>query len=164
MSGKVSRAAYLTLFAAAMGWLEAVVVIYLRDVAGLSHRGPLPGAGEIMSRLHSIPWLLPTEQTREAATMVMLATVAWLAGDGPRSRFGAFIAIFGIWDIAYYVGLWALIGWPTSLGAMDLLFLLPPHRWWYQPVGLPIVISLVMIAVGFWLFLESHSGNRRRAS
>jgi hypothetical protein len=40
---------------------------------------------------------------------------------------------------------------------MDLLFLIPPHPWWYQPVWVPVVISVVMIAVGFKLFWSSEA-------
>ena len=83
--------------------------------------------------------------------MVMLASVAWLGGHTWRARLGAFLMIFGIWDIAYYVGLRAMVGWPRSLFAMDLLFLIPPHPWWYQPIAVPVAISCVWIATGLWL-------------
>ena len=65
--------------------------------------------------------------------------------------------LFGIWDIVYYVGLVAMVGWPTSLGAMDMLFLIPAHRWWYQPVWVPVSISCVMIAFGLlWMALPKE--------
>jgi hypothetical protein len=35
---------------------------------------------------------------------------------------------------------------------MDLLFLIPPHPWWYQPVWVPILISCGMIGIGLWLY------------
>ncbi|TMQ69914.1 MAG: hypothetical protein E6K80_10195 [Candidatus Eisenbacteria bacterium] len=68
-----------------------------------------------------------------------------------------FLMLFGIWDIVYYVGLVAMVGWPTSLGAMDMLFLIPAHRWWYQPVWVPVSISCVMIAFGLlWMALPKE--------
>jgi hypothetical protein len=146
-----SRATWLAFFATAMGWLEAVVVVYLRSMLGMQHGEAMPSGAEVMARIQSLPWLLPVEQGREAATMVMLASVAWLGGDQWRSRFGVFLMIFGIWDIAYYVGLFAMAGWPRSLFAMDVLFLIPPHPWWYQPVGLPVGISCLMIGTGLKL-------------
>ncbi|HET9328353.1 MAG TPA: hypothetical protein VFQ05_16425 [Candidatus Eisenbacteria bacterium] len=150
-----SRLAGLLMFATAMGWLEAVVVVYLRSMLGMQHGEAMPAYAEVMARIRSVPWLLPVEHGREAATMAMLASVAWLGGDRLRSRFGAFIMIFGIWDIAYYVGLRAMVGWPRSLAAMDLLFLIPPHPWWYQPVWLPVGISCVMIGTGLAL-MRAH--------
>ena len=163
MTRPTSRVPVLTLFAFAMGWLEAVVVVYLRALVGLAHGEGMPEGEEVMRRLRAIPWMLPTEQGRELATMVMLATVAWLAADRPAPRFGAFLLIFGVWDIAYYVALRALVGWPTGLGVMDLLFLIPPHPWWYQPVWVPVAISCVMIAVGLRLMAAGPRAPRPAA-
>jgi hypothetical protein len=84
----------------------------------------------------------------------MLAAVGWLAGSRPAARFGAFLVSFGVWDIGYYVALYALLRWPPSLATMDLLFLLPPSPLWYQPVWLPIAISCVMIGLGLVLFFR----------
>ena len=152
------RLGALILFAAAMGWLEGVVVVYIRGLIGLPRGEGMPAAAEVMRRIQTLPWLLPTEQTREIATLVMLAAVAWLAGHGLRARFGAFLVSFGVWDIVYYVALVALLGWPTSLTTMDLLFLIPPSPLWYQPVWAPVVISAGMIAVGASLFRAGAKG------
>jgi len=89
-----------------------------------------------------------TEQTREIATLLMLGAVGWLAGRTLRARLGALIAAFGAWDLVYYVGLYALLRWPPSLATMDLLFLLPAHPWWYQPVWVPMSIATLMVVGG----------------
>jgi hypothetical protein len=138
-------------FAAAMGWLEAVVVVYIRALLGMRNVAAPPSPRDMMRGLESMPWLIPTEQGREVATLVMLIAVGWLAGRSGRSRLGAFLVCFGVWDIAYYVGLRASIGWPRSLMDMDLLFLIPPHPWWYQPVWVPVAISCLLIAAGLSL-------------
>lgn len=143
-----ARALAVAVYAAAMGWLEAVVVIYIRGLVGLPRSGAMPPEAEVAKYFARVPWLLSTEQTRETATIVMLAAVAWLAARSFRSRFGAFLVAFGVWDLAYYAALWALLRWPPSLGTRDLLFLIPPSPWWYQPVWVPMAISCVMIAVG----------------
>jgi hypothetical protein len=148
------RLAAVIVYAGAMGWLEGVVVVYIRALLGIAHTEGLPRADEVMQRMATLPWLMPTEQAREAATLLMLAAVAVLAGTTWRARFGAFLICFGVWDIVYYVALRALIGWPDSLAAMDLLFLIPPHPWWYQPVWVPVAISVVMIGVGVRLFIK----------
>jgi len=146
------RLAVLVLFAAAMGWLEAVVVVYIRALLGVAHGSAAPAPEELTRRLGSLSWLIGTEQGREAATIVMLAAVAWLAAPRFRQRLGAFLVAFGVWDVVYYAGLYALLRWPPSLATPDLLFLLPPGPWWIQPVWLPVAISCVMITAGAWLF------------
>jgi hypothetical protein len=150
------RAAAIVVFAAAMGWLEAVVVVYIRGILGIARTETIPPAEEVFRRLHSVPWLLTTEQTREAATIVMLGAVAAIAARGFSRRFGAFLVCFGVWDIMYYVGLYALLRWPPSLGTRDVLFLIPAHQWWYQPVWLPVLISCGFIAYGMLLFVGTR--------
>jgi len=155
------RLVALIVFAAAMGWLEGVVVVYIRTMLGIAHRPTFPPQSEIMARMAALPWLIPTEQTREAATLIMLAAAAWLAGRGWRARAGAFLVAFGAWDMVYYVALYAMLRWPPSLATMDLLFLIPPGPWWYQPVWLPVAISCGMIAGGARLFLDAPPDGRR---
>jgi len=145
------RLAVLAIFAIAMGWLEAVVVVYIRGLLGFAHGQPVPPAAETMGRFRSLPWLLATEQSREVATLLMLAAVAWIAGSRFLTRIGAFLMIFGIWDLTYYVGLYAQVRWPPSLATMDLLFLIPPASWWYQPVWIPVSIAIAMTAGGLML-------------
>jgi hypothetical protein len=142
-------------FAAAMGWLEGVVVILHPRIDRAGPRRGISAVAEVMRRIHALPWLLPTEQTREIATIAMLAAVGWLAASRWSARLGAFLVIFGVWDITYYVALFALIRWPRSLATMDVLFLVPPHPWWHQPVWVPVAISVVMIMTGARLFRET---------
>jgi hypothetical protein len=155
-----ARLLALAVFAAAMGWLEAVVVVYIRALLGLAHGGPNPSPDEAMRRFQALPWLLPTEQGREVATIVMLAAVGALSARTFGARFGAFMAAFGIWDITYYAALYALVHWPPSLGTLDLLFLIPPHPWWYQPVWVPLAISGVMLVAGIALMKRERGSVR----
>jgi hypothetical protein len=150
----VGRLAAVAIFAAAMGWLEGVVVVYIRGLLGFERGAPTPPPDEVMRHLEGIPWLMPTEQGREAATILMLAVVGWLAGRSFRSRSGAFLLAFGVWDVTYYLALYAHLRWPPSLATMDLLFLLPPSPLWYQPVWVPVAISCGMIALGAWWMRE----------
>jgi hypothetical protein len=142
------RLAAVVVYGAAMGWLEAVVVAYIRSLLGMPRGPATPPPAAMVRAFAAHPWLLPTEQTREAATLVMLAAVAWLAARRAGERLGAFMVAFGVWDITYYVALRRLWGWPPSLGTRDLLFLIPLHPWWIQPVWVPIAISCAMIAGG----------------
>jgi len=151
------RVTWIVVFAAAMGWLEGVVVVYIRALLGFAKGDASPGADEMVRALHSLPWLVTTEQTREAATLIMLVALAALAGRTLRSRFGAFLTAFGVWDITYYIALYVLVGWPPSLNTRDLLFLLPEHPLWVQPVWVPVVISSVMVVGGIALQVDPRA-------
>ena len=76
------------------------------------------------------------------------------------ANIGAFLLTFGIWDITYYVALYAILRWPPSLATMDVLFLIPPGPWWHQPVWVPVAISCGMIALGARLFLGRSTARR----
>jgi hypothetical protein len=92
------------------------------------------------------PSLLTIELAREAATMLMLASIAWLAAATARERWASFLWAFAIWDIAYYAGLWATVRWPTSLKETDILFLIPVP--WVAQVWYPLAVSaLTLFAV-----------------
>ena len=125
----------LTLFSIAMGYMESAVVVYLREIfypEGFDF--PLKTiTGGIMI----------TEIIREAATMVMLLTIALLSGRTGTEKFGFFIFCFAVWDITYYLVLYLLLGWPGSLLTWDILFLIPTT--WVGPVLGPVLNSLSMI-------------------
>lgn len=131
------------LFALAFAFVEAAVVVYLRASSGLlaAQRGHAP---------NGFPDLfLHMEIVREAATMIMLATIATLAGRNLRERFIAFLWTFAIWDIFYYVFLYITIGWPDSLKNPDLLFLIPVP--WTAQVWFPLLVSsLTILAVLYY--------------
>ncbi len=130
-----------------MGYLEAVVVVYIRRIIDIV---PTPQNLDPQAIAQVPDWLISTEQTREAATIVMLVALALLAGRTRVQKLAVFLFTFGVWDIFYYVSLKALIDWPASLATMDCLFLIPQP--WYAPVWVPVVISLGMIAVALGLF------------
>ena len=132
-----------------MAWVESAVVFYLRTMV---HRlephqpNPLPIIGP----------LGPAELVREAATLVMLLAVGFLAGRNWRSRLGYAAVAFGVWDILYYVFLKVLCGWPHSLLDWDILFLLPLP--WWGPVLAPVSIALLLILWGtLATILQTHT-------
>jgi len=116
--------------------LEAVVVVYIRRIMDIV---PTPQNLDPQALAQVPDWLISTEQTREAATIVMLVALALLAGHTRVQKLAVFLFTFGVWDIFYYISLKALIDWPASLAAMDCLFLIPQP--WYAPVWVPVVIS-----------------------
>ncbi len=150
----------LVAFAAAFGFVEAAVVFDLRHVIGsprsysLGHYHTLLNLGFItfVSSVHSLlpPALGRVEVARESATMVMLLGVAWLAGTTTRQRIGAYLVAFSVWDLTYYLFLRIIDAWPTSLFTRDVFFLVPVP--WIGPVVTPLVIFLVVLAIGIRLY------------
>ncbi len=135
--------ALIAVFGVAMGYLEAVVVVYIRRIVGLV---PMP-EGLDVSTIRQMPeWLVATEQTREAATIIMLVAFAWLVGRDVLGRIATFLIAFGVWDLAYYASLKALLDWPASLSTMDCLFLIP--RPWLAPVWQPMAASTCLVLAG----------------
>ena len=127
--------AWLTAFSIAMGYLESAVVVYLRMLFyPEGFHFPL----KALDHSTSI-----TEFWREAATMVMLYGVSWLAGKNRHQRFAFFLYNFAIWDLFYYVFLKVILNWPESLLTWDILFLIPVP--WVGPVLVPCILSITMI-------------------
>jgi hypothetical protein len=83
---------------------------------------------------------------RELATLLMIASVGWLAGRSGLERLAWAAVVFGTWDIVYYVGLWLAIGWPPALDTWDILFLIPTT--WVGPVWAPMAVSAALIGFG----------------
>jgi hypothetical protein len=151
MKGHLSeraRWAIVVAFAIAMAWVEAASVFYIRALVDRiepyqPHPLPLNDA------------LGYVELWREAATLVMLATLGALAGRTWRNRAGYAALAFGAWDIFYYVFLRLISGWPRTLLDWDILFLLPLP--WWGPVLAPVSIALLMILWGT-LVTQSDDG------
>lgn len=164
-----SQLGWTAAFAGAFGFVEAAVVVYLRAAVGLlpGYQGTLADVirlsrglyerGITASEVALPPSLVTIELFREAATMVMLITVAMLAGRALnahstkettqsqwRERWAMFLWCFAIWDAAYYAGLWATIRWPNSLTAPDVLFLIPVP--WLAQVWFPLLIDVAVMA------------------
>jgi hypothetical protein len=136
---RLSRLLVVTLFALAMAWVESAVVLYLRTMVNrLDPFQPNP--------LPQFTGFAFAELIREAATLVMLLTVGWLAGRNLATRLGYALFAFGVWDIFYYVWLVPMTGWPHGLLDWDILFLIPLP--WWGPVLAPVLIALMMTVWG----------------
>ncbi len=139
MNNSVSKSSgvfvWLGVFGIAMGFLEAIVVVYLRQLyfpEGFDFPlNPIP------------PKILAIEWLREITTLVMLVSTGIIAGKNFLQRFSYFLYCFAVWDIFYYVALKLLLNWPPSLLTWDLLFLIPVA--WVGPVLAPVICSLTMI-------------------
>jgi len=136
-----TTAAIVLAYGVAMGYLEAAVVVYLRAALGLGPAGvALTHDPSAFGNYGAV------EVARELATLVMIAAVGWLAGRGGLERLAWASVAFGAWDIVYYLGLRLVTGWPQSLDAWDILFLVPVP--WVGPVWAPIVVSAALVGFG----------------
>lgn len=137
ISGRTWPWVSLLVFAFAMGVLEGIVAIYLRDL--YYPDGFFFPLAPLSSRTVLI------EMIREATTIMMLAATGYIAGRSGMERLALFVYIFGIWDIVYYGTLLAILGWPPSLLTWDVLFLIPVT--WLGPVLAPLICSCTMIVL-----------------
>lgn len=132
------RLGWVALFALAMAYLEAAVVVYLRRIYGITDLVRDVAAYD--------PRLAAVEAGRETATLVMLFAVGLVAGRSPQARLGFALFAFGLWDILYYAWLRVLIGWPATVLDQDILFLIPLP--WWGPVLSPVLIAVLAAAGG----------------
>lgn len=140
---QTNRLLVLALFAIAMAHVEAALVVYLRELYYPDH----PRMIFPLRLLH--PAHLGIELARETATVVMILAVALLAERGVTRVFAAFVFVFGLWDIFYYLWLKLMIGWPSGWLDWDVLFLIP---WpWFGPWIAPALIALWFSLWGGWI-------------
>jgi hypothetical protein len=131
----------VVIFGIAFAYIEASVVVYLREIfhpTGFTFPLTEFGITPLWKRL------LLTETGREAATLVLILTASRLFGQNRPQRFAFFLTIFAVWDIFYYIWLKVLINWPSSITDWDILFLIPTV--WAGPVIAPIIVSCTMLA------------------
>lgn len=139
----------LGIFSVAMGFLEAIVVVYIRQIY-------YPEGFNFPLNLLS-PDMFKIEWLREISTIIMLVSISFIAGNNYLQKFSYFLFSFAIWDIFYYVGLKLFLNWPPSFLTWDILFLIPLP--WIGPVLAPIISSFTMIflAVCLIYFQTQHT-------
>ena len=142
-------------YSIAMAYVESAAVLYLRTIIG-----GIDPVGPRQTPFNPVPDYGWIEIGREAATILMLGTVGYLAGRGAAGRLGAFAVAMGVWDIFYYVFLWLFAGWPPSPLAQDILFLIPLP--WWGPVLSPVLLALLMIAAGTAAMAREAGGELAR--
>lgn len=154
------RIAGWTLFAAAFGYTEAMLVVYLRrllgEAPGLDYRQVfaakgLPFTSAQLSADMAGHGLLRLEQSREVATLLLLLGAAWAGGRTARERLANFLFTFAVWDLTYYVFLAAFLPFARRLTATDIYFLVPLA--WYGPIWFPVLVIMpifIFVALRLW--------------
>lgn len=139
---------WLTLFALAMAYVEAALVVHLRHLY-YAHDPLALFPLQLLSHTD-----LAIESGREVATLVMLITVALLTERDIGRRFAVFVYVFGVWDLAYYGWLKLFIDWPRAWHEWDVLFLIP---WpWFGPWLTPALIAALFTGWGAWVLRSSR--------
>ncbi len=149
----LKRLLIATAFSIAFAYIESAVVVYLRVIfhpEGFDFPLAVFGVTPLAKRL------LLTEIGREAATLVLILTGAWLFGRTRQERGAYFLVIFAVWDVFYYVWLKVLLNWPGSIMDWDVLFLIP--HVWASPVLYPVLVSLAMFAFAVIILQRATRG------
>jgi hypothetical protein len=163
--------AFLVAFGISFGYVEAAVVTYLRALDKFHENYPIAhykvwlnlGFITFVKPAHSIflrTRIADIEVGREAMTIVMLVCVAYVAGRSFSQRFAGFLIGFATWDIFYYVWLRVLDDWPRSFFTRDVFFLIPVT--WIGPVLTPVIISVVLLVAGIYLYRREATSRRSR--
>lgn len=150
MNASAKTFGMVCIFSVAMAALESAVVVYLRALY-------YPDGFSVAFKLIDES-IVQVELLRELATLVMLATVGYIAGRNFVERMAYFLLSFAVWDIFYYGWLKVLIDWPASIMEWDILFLIPFT--WLGPVLAPIVCSMTMILLAVVLLQSQRPVSR----
>lgn len=141
-------------YATAFGLTEAALVVYVRKLLGwepgfdyqelFAARGMTLDSGAF-TRYFQQQGLLNVEWAREAGTIFLLIGAAMAAGKTIRERTGLFLLTFAVWDLTYYLFLYLFIGFPRTLFATDVYFLIPIT--WYGPSWFPICVVMPFLII-----------------
>lgn len=147
------RIFYLVIiFAIAFAYIESSVVVYIRELY-------YPEGFHFPLKLMAFNIII-TELFRELATLIILLSIAVIAGRNFGERLAYFILSFALWDIFYYLFLKVLINWPPSLLTWDILFFIPLT--WVGPVLAPVINSLTMIVMSLVILYFTRKSKKVR--
>jgi len=142
----LGRLLTLGALAIGLGHVQAVVGVYLREMAG---GVPLP-EGLSPDAVGSMPgWIIAVEQTREVAAAVALTCLCLLVARTPRARLGSLALMLGLATLTYHASTKLMIDWPGSLAATNLVALTPGA--YYLPVWATILCGCALVAAGLSL-------------
>lgn len=155
----IQRWCLVATLAIAFGYIEAAVVVYLRQIFH-SEGFAFPIKSFPLSAESGN--LVLVEAGREATTLVLIFAAAILSGGNRPQQVACFMIIFAVWDIFYYVFLKLILGWPASIMDWDVLFLIPVP--WAGPVLAPVLISIAMLVVAALILYRDSLGKPIKTS
>ncbi|HOK56961.1 MAG TPA: hypothetical protein PKV21_04850 [bacterium] len=143
-----------TIVGLALGWWEGVVVVYIREILlNISPDLTKITINQLVKPLfvtHNKYSLLFIEKTREITPIIIILCISIFNEKKFIRKFAAFLWIFAIWDLFYYITLKILINWPSSLKTIDCLFLIPSP--WIAPVWVPVSIMFIFLFISAYIF------------
>ena len=158
-----------TLYAAAFGYVEALVVVYIRRLGGMppgldyphiwAQRGLGWNGAAIIGEMRRLG-VYGTEYGREIATLLLLLGPAMAAGRTARERLGLYLFTFAVWDETFYLWLKLWTGFPQSLASTDIYFLVPIA--WYGPVWFPVLVVMPALIFAALRLLASAPASSAR--
>lgn len=140
---------WLMVWGVAFGYIEASVVVYLREI--------YYPEGFTFPVLIIQDHIMLTEVIREAVTLLIIWATVCLSYQKLQSRIAAYVVLFGIWDIFYYIFLKLLLNWPEKFNTWDILFLIPAP--WVGPVWAPVLVSIGFIYAGLSILIRNHQNH-----
>ncbi len=149
----------LTALCVALSYVDAVATVHARAAGPIDAAGATftPGALEELT-----PREIALEQTRQAAIVLLLITIAFIAGRNGLQQWGTFVFTLGGWAMLRYAVIRTLVDWPRSLGDTDTVFLLQEPI--SAPVWMPVVAGLGLVVLGVTLIRAGALVLRRRRS
>jgi hypothetical protein len=96
--------------------------------------------------------VLVAEQIRLVATIALIGAIAYMLGKSSLDRISHLLFIGGLSGVFYYVFMFALMRWPTSLLAKDVIALIPTPI--IVPVYIPLLLSAVVLTGGTFLVFK----------
>jgi len=136
---------WLLVWGIAFAYIEASVVVYLREL--------YYPQGFVFPVVIADTRVIVVELVRELATLVIMWATVQLSYQRLQSQMAAYMVLFGIWDIFYYLFLKLVLDWPDALNTWDILFLIPTP--WVGPVWAPVVVALGLIYAGVSILLRN---------
>ena len=166
----LTRLACVGVLAVSLAYIEACVVVYLREVIAPLRKVYFPTAVDELLPLLSTqqlaeagdqyPRLLVVEVSREMTPIFVLLAMAWGLRRRKGDVVGFFVLGFGVWDIFYYVFLKLLLDWPASLATWDVLFLIPTA--WVAPVWAPLAVAATLVLTGLAILYRTGGAPARK--
>lgn len=150
----------LFLFAAALGFMEALSTVYIRKIIPLEIWTLQAADLDSLVKLLENYQVLWTEQARQTAVAAAIAAAAFLAAEkNGRIWLGAVLIPAGTLKIWQYLFLLLLIRWPSSPDAYDIIAFIPSP--FIGPVYLPVLIGILPAFLGVYLLLNAYREENR---
>ena len=149
----IQRWCLVATLAIAFGYIEAAVVVYLRQI--FYPRVLCSPSSCSRFRPNRAIWCWLRSAGRPPRSSLCSPPACCLVKVA-HSAVAHFMTIFAVWDIFYYVWLKVILDWPASILDWDVLFLIPVP--WAGPVLTPILVSIAMLVFAALILYRDSLG------